>query len=76
MNLTEQRRNTLINILYFAVLATVYVLFMKYALGIVLPFIIAFAVAMAMQRPVKFLEKKTRISHKFWAILLVILLML
>nr|MCR5150360.1 sporulation integral membrane protein YtvI [Clostridiales bacterium] len=47
-----------------------------YALGIVLPFIIAFAVAMAMQRPVKFLEKKTRISHKFWAILLVILLML
>ena len=66
----------MINLLYYALLAAAYVLFIKYAFWIAFPFIASLVVAMALQRPIKFLAKKTKTREKFWAILLVVLILL
>lgn len=63
MNLVEKRRETLINITYFAVAAVLYALFLKYAFWIVAPFIIAGLVALILQRPIRAISKKTKIKR-------------
>lgn len=63
MNLVEKRRETLINITYFAVAAVLYALFLKYAFWIVAPFIIAVLVALILQKPIRAISKKTKIKR-------------
>lgn len=63
MNLVEKRRETLINITYFAVAAVLYALFLKYAFWIVAPFIIAGLVALILQGPIRVISKKTKIKR-------------
>lgn len=63
MNLVEKRRETLINITFFAVAAVLYALFLKYAFWIVSPFIIAFLVALILQKPIRAISKKTKIKR-------------
>lgn len=75
MNLADKRRNTLINIAYFAVIATAFYVFMEYLLGLVAPFIIAFIFAVVMQKPIRFISKKTKIKKGFVACFLVILVL-
>ena len=65
MNLVEKRRAKLINLAYYAFLILVYYLFMKYAFWLVAPFIIAFGIAMALQKPVRAISKKTRIKKEY-----------
>ena len=62
MTETENRKRFLINILYIAVLLGLYYLFMKYAFGMLFPFIFAIVFAMAMQKPINFIVKKTRMK--------------
>lgn len=62
MNLTKKRKDTLINMVYYAFLAALFYLFMKYAFGLVSPFILAFAIAMVLQKPIRAISKKTRIK--------------
>lgn len=62
MELTEKRRSTLINLLYYAFLITLFYLFMKYAFGLVSPFIIAVAIAIFLQKPIRAISKKTKIK--------------
>ena len=59
---TDRKKNTIINILYYAILIALFYCFMKYAFGLFFPFILAFIVAMAMQRPINFISQKTKIK--------------
>lgn len=62
MELAEKRKATLINLVYYAFFAVAFYLFMKYAFGIVSPFIIAFLIAMFLQKPIRAISKKTKIK--------------
>lgn len=64
MNVIEKRRTTLINVAYFAVLATGYYLFMKYALDLVAPFVFAFLIALMLQNPIRKISQKTKLPQK------------
>ncbi|MBQ2841511.1 MAG: sporulation integral membrane protein YtvI [Clostridia bacterium] len=63
MNLVEKRRETLINTAYFAVAVVLYSLFLKYAFWLAAPFIIAFIVALFLQKPIRLISKKTKIKR-------------
>lgn len=67
MNTVEKRRSTLINIVYFALIIAVYYLFIKYAAALIAPFLVAFGIAMFLQKPVRLISKKTKINKKFIA---------
>lgn len=69
----EKRRNFLINILFLAaVLALIYVFF-KYLFWVAAPFLLTFFFAILLQRPLRFLDKKTNNKcHALWSILLVV----
>lgn len=75
MNLAEKRRNTLIHIAYFAVVAFAFYIFMEYLLNLVAPFVFAFIFAVIMQKPIRFISKKTKIKKGFVASVLVILVL-
>lgn len=70
----EKRRAAIINIVYILmILALVYVFF-KYCFFVAAPFLVSFFFAVILQRPLRWLDKKTnRKVHTLWAILLVIL---
>lgn len=70
----EKRRAFLINLAFLAaVLGLVYVFF-KYLFWPVAPFLLSFFFAVLLQRPMRWLDKKTkRKCHALWAILLVLL---
>ncbi len=65
----------LINSAYFALLAAAYYFFMKYALEIVAPFVFAFLIALILQKPIRFLSRKTRAPKKFVAVLTVLVIL-
>ena len=70
----EKRRNFLINILFLAaVLALVYVFF-KYLFWVTAPFLLTFLFAIILQKPLRYLDKRTNKKfHTLWSILLVFL---
>lgn len=70
----EKRREFLINLVYFAVFVVAFYLFMKYAFGIVYPIIVAFVLAMVLQRPVNFISRKTKLKKGFAGTVLSLLL--
>ena len=74
MDYTQKRKKTLINMAYYAIFAVIYFLFVKYAFWIAAPFIIAFIIAMLLQRPIGFISTKTHIPKKFWSVILVLLI--
>lgn len=76
MTLTEKRRSTLINILYFTVLLVAFFLFMKYAFWLFSPFIFAAVVGIVLQKPVNAIHKKTRLRKGFVSVVSVLLLIL
>ncbi|MBQ7957186.1 MAG: sporulation integral membrane protein YtvI [Clostridia bacterium] len=71
---TEKKKKTIINILYYALLLTLFYCFMKYAFGLFFPFILAFIVAMIMQRPINFISKKTKIKKGVVSGIMILLL--
>ena len=69
----EKRRATLINIAYTAVILALIYLFFKYCFGVAAPFLLSFFFAVLLQRPLKWLDKKTKNKcHTLWSILLVL----
>lgn len=70
----EKKRAFLINLAFLAaVLGLVYVFF-KYLFWPVAPFLLSFFFAVLLQRPMRWLDKKTKNKcHTLWAILLVLL---
>ncbi len=74
MGTTEKRRKFLINAVYFSLFVILYYLFIKYALWIVAPFILAFLIAMLLQKPIRRINEKTHINKKFLSIIFVLLI--
>lgn len=58
-----KRRNFIINVVYIIIIAGLFYLFMKYAFGVLSPFIIAMFIAMLLQRPVNYVIEKTKIPR-------------
>lgn len=75
MNLAEKRRETLIHIAYFAVMLFAFYIFMEHLLSLVAPFVFAFIFAVVMQKPIRFISKKTKIKKGFVAGVMVILVL-
>ena len=70
----EKKRAFLIDLLYaVAIMALIYVFF-KYCFAVAAPFLLSFFFAVILQRPIRWLDKKTKNKyHTFWSILLVLL---
>ena len=62
MGITEKRRATLISMAYYAFIVAAFYLFMKYAFGLVSPFLIAIAIAVMLQTPIRKISAKTKIK--------------
>ncbi len=72
---TEAKKRFLINAAFFTLIAVLFYFVMKYLLVWLLPFVIGFACALLLQKPVAFLQQKTRLPRGFWAVVLVVLLL-
>lgn len=74
MNNVEKRRAFLINFAFVALILALAYVFLKYFFWITAPFLLSFLFAVVLQKPLRFLDKKTNHkAHSFWSILLVIL---
>lgn len=70
----EKRKAFIINFVYAVICLGLFYVFIKYCLGALAPFIIAFIVAYALQRPIKWAQKKLHLkSHGIISFLLVLL---
>ncbi len=70
----EKRKSFIINFVYAVICIGLFYVFIKYCLGVLSPFIIAFIVAYALQRPIKWAQKKLHLkSHGIISFLLVLL---
>lgn len=70
----EKKREFLINVLFLAVILALAYVFFKYLFWVTAPFLLTFFFAVLLQRPLRFLDKKTnKKCHTLWSILLVIL---
>lgn len=73
-NKTSKRLDFLINLAFAAAILALMFVFFKYLFNITAPFLIAFFVAILLQRPIRYIDKKTnKKGHAFWSILLVFL---
>ena len=61
----EKKRSFIINTVYAAIILALFYLFFKYAFGTVFPILCAAVVAMALQKPVDFINRKTHINRGF-----------
>lgn len=68
----EKRKNTLISVTYFALIAGILFLALKYALPLLMPFIIGFSIAFILKPISKTLCKKCGLGSKFCGALVVI----
>lgn len=71
----ERKRETIINITYYAILLALFYLICKYALWLFLPIVIAFIVAFLLQKPVNAIAKKTPIKKGVASVVCVMLLL-
>lgn len=69
----ENRKNFIINVLYFALSAALLYFSIKYVLGWILPFIVGFLVALLLKPAIGLLSNKCRIPHKLAAVILALL---
>ena len=72
----EKRRGTIINVIYFAMILAIAFLLVRYALGVCLPFMIAFVLALLVQRPKNFLVRKTFLKNGAASVICVFLLLI
>ncbi len=69
----EKKRNFIINTVYIVILLALFYLFFKYAFGTLLPFLVAIAAAMILQKPVNFISRKTPIKRGLASVFCVLL---
>ena len=72
----EKRRTFIINFLYFLIVATLVFFLLKYVVKWAMPFLLAFIVAFLLQKPLKWLVRKTKGGRKFFSVALVIVMVL
>jgi len=69
----KKRRDTIINVVFLAMVLGLVYLFFKYCFGVAAPFLVSFFFAVILQRPLRWLDKKTKNKcHTLWSILLVL----
>lgn len=69
----EKKKNFIINSLYIAIIAILVFFVIKYGLGLLAPFIIAFFIAYILRKPTNWVSKKFKLPSKLASILMVIL---
>ena len=72
----EKRREFIINILYITAIIFLIYAAIKYALPLLFPFVLALVIAAALQKPIVYLSKKTRLTEKAAAIILCVFIIL
>ena len=72
MDKIEKRRSFIINTVFVVIIVGLFYLTIKYALGIVWPFVVAFFLAMLLQRPVNFLSTKTPLKRGISSVIMVL----
>ena len=73
----EKRRSFIISFLYFAIFCALYYFGVKYIFGYILPFIVATALAVILQKPVKKLSSKLHIkAHGIISLFFVLLIVI
>lgn len=60
MDKTQKRWSFIVTVLYYSIFIAAFFLFMKYAFGIMLPFIVAFVIAALLQKPLNFITSKSK----------------
>lgn len=73
---TERRRRFLINLFYFGLCAGLAVLVLAGVVRWLMPFVLAFATAALLQRPIRWLVKKTGVNRQYFSVALMILMIL
>lgn len=69
----RKRRDSIINVAYIAMVIGLVYIFVKYLFGFTAPFLFAFFFAIILQKPLRWLDKKTKNKcHALWSILLVL----
>lgn len=63
------RRSFIINCTYFAIIAALIFVLAKYAVPLLMPFILAFIVACLLQRPIRFMNRTLRLKKRFCALI-------
>lgn len=77
INKVEKRKNAIINVAFIAMILGLIYIFFKYCFTIAAPFLLSFFFAVLLQKPLRWLDKKTkRKCHTFWSIILVIISLL
>ena len=75
--IVEKRRSFIISFLYFAIFCALYYFGVKYIFGYILPFIVATALAVILQKPVKKLSSKLHIkAHGIISLFFVLLIVI
>ncbi len=72
----ESRRRFIINFAYFLIFAGIAYLVLRYMAAWMMPFVLAFVVAVLLQRPIKWLVKLTKGGKKFFSVALVVAMVL
>ena len=72
---TEKKRNFIISVLFVAVIIVLAYFFISYVLVWCMPFAIGLTVAVALQKPISWLHKKTRIPTKLISVFFVFLIL-
>ena len=73
---TTRRFGFLINLAYFGVMIALAFLVLRYLFVWMMPFVFAFVIAAALQKPLRWLVKKTRVSRQFFSVVLIVLIIL
>ena len=69
----EKKQRFIINFLYFAIILAIAYVLLKFAVPLLMPFVIGFLIAYVLKRPIRFLAEKVRIPWKAAAVLLVLI---
>ncbi len=75
----EKKRKSIINVIYYVMLAVIFFLVVRYAMGVCFPIVCAFLIATILQRPKNFLTEKTFLksgSASFVSLLLLIFIVI
>ena len=69
----EKRKQFIVNFLYFAIILGVVILLTRYALGVLMPFIVALLVSLLLKPAVAFFHEKLKVPRSIAGIVLVVL---
>ena len=70
---TEKKREFIINFAYYGILCGIVVLFLKFGMPLLAPFVIGFVIAYIVKKPARWLARRFKINRKISGMLMVLL---